>query len=144
MAEIEINITFYLYPKTNRWSLLYRLRGKQKQHFTGIKHDGKFDKKTGEPVVPPAVRNARLRLLADLEAGRTPRAKQLVEALLDKLLAKKVKIKSIKSMTSETRHVREFFGKMRADHITEDDLQNYVNWRRQGNGALCEVKNPHG
>lgn len=109
---------------------MWRWRGKQKSRSTKIEHDGKS--RNGTPVPPAAAKRELRRLENSLDQGRSFETKTLPE-LLD-LVEKDYEVSgyaSLVSLKSRVRHLKDWFGNLRADRIVENDFIEYADFRRK-------------
>jgi integrase len=124
------------------WSLVWYWRGKKKFRSTKIRHDGKFDKKTGEPILPAAVKRELLKLEVELERGSSPQ-NYTVADLLDKV-ENEYQVNgydSLASLKSRIRHLKDFFGNLRAERVAETDYIDYAAARQRTSGAANNTIN---
>ena len=110
---------------------MWRQRGKLRSRSTKVPHNGKF--KDSNPVPPAAAKRELQKLENTLDAGRNYETRTL-GMLLD-MVEKEYRVAgydSIGSLRSRLKHIRAWFGNIRADRITDGDLLDYAHDRQQG------------
>lgn len=112
------------------WHLAWRFRGKLKFQSTKVRHDGKS--RNGKPQPPAAAKRELRSLEMLLDRGQTYE-KATLSRLLE-LVEKDYEIsgfKSSASLKSRVKHLRDWFGNLRADRITETDFTEYAEFRQK-------------
>src|SRR5262245_4928344 len=107
------------------WHLMWRWRGQLKSQSTKVQHDGKS--KNGKPIPPPDARRQLKKLENSLDQGKSYDSQTLNE-LLD-LVEKDYEVhhyRSAPSLHSRLDHIKEWFGNIRADRITDNDFLEYA------------------
>src|SRR5215471_181229 len=115
------------------WHLMWRWRGKLKSQSTKVPHDGKS--KNGKPVPPVEARRALKKLENSLDQGKSYENQTLDQLL--KLVEQDYENNGYDARCLKSRldHLRDFFGNMRADQITEKDFIEYTSYRRKQDAA---------
>lgn len=112
------------------WHIMFRVRGKQKSKSTDVRHDGKF--KDGKPVPPPQAKRELRNLEAALDTGRSVTAPTVSDLLgLVEKAYRVAKYRSIPSLKSRIEHLRDYFGNLRGDRVTDNDYLEYADFRQQ-------------
>lgn len=110
--------------------MMWRFRGRQKSRSTKVRHDGKF--RNGAPIPPAAAKRELRRLEHSLDRGQSYDTKTLSQ-LLD-LVEKDYEVScfaSAASLNSRIAHLKDWFGNIRADRITDNDFLEYADFRKK-------------